>query len=97
MIIDLDRPRRDLILISEQSLLNEVINNRAGSALYITVFSIIVLAELTSILVLYAESANPDANITTAGDAVWWATAIGFRPPPWGVSSAWWSCSAALP
>jgi voltage-gated potassium channel len=65
-----------------KNMINEVINNRAGSALYITVFSIIVLAEFAAIYVLKAESANPDANITTGGDAVWWVfvtiTTVGY-------------------
>jgi voltage-gated potassium channel len=65
-----------------KNMLNEVINNRAGSALYITIFFIIVLAEMASILVMKAENANPDANIKTAGDAVWWVfvtiTTVGY-------------------
>ncbi len=65
-----------------KNMINEVINNRAGSALYITIFSIIVLAEFAAILVLKAESANPNANITTGGDAVWWVyvtiTTVGY-------------------
>jgi voltage-gated potassium channel len=65
-----------------KNMINEVINNRAGSALYITVLSIIVLAEFAALLILRAESANPDANITTGGDAVWWVfvtiTTVGY-------------------
>ncbi len=65
-----------------KNMLNEVINNRAGSALYITVFSVIVLAEMAAVLILRAESANPNANITTGGDAVWWVfvtiTTVGY-------------------
>ena len=48
-----------------KNMINEVINNRAGSALYITVFAVIVLAETAAILVLEAERVNPDANIIT--------------------------------
>ncbi len=62
-------------------MLNEVINNRAGSALYITIFSIVVLAEFAAVFVLKAE-ADPNANITTGGDAVWWVfvtiTTVGY-------------------
>jgi len=65
-----------------KKMLNEVINNRAGSALYITMISIIVVAEVAAIFVLRAESRNPKANITTAGDAVWWVfvtlTTVGY-------------------
>ncbi len=65
-----------------KNMLNELINNRAGSALYIAIFGIIVVAELAAVVVLKAESYNPDANITTAGDAVWWVfvtlTTVGY-------------------
>ena len=65
-----------------KSMLNEVMNNRAGSALYITIFSIIVLAEAAAVLILKAEAHNPEANLTTAGDAVWWVfvtiTTVGY-------------------
>ncbi len=56
--------------------------NRAESALYILVFSVIVILEVGSFLVLTAEKMSPDANITTAGDALWWAyvtiTTVGY-------------------
>ncbi len=65
-----------------KNMINEVINNRAGSALYITIFSVIVLAEIAAILVLQAEQVNPDANIVTGEDAVWWVfvsiTTVGY-------------------
>jgi voltage-gated potassium channel len=65
-----------------KNMLNEVIDNRAGSALYITVFLIIVVAETAAVLELKAEAANPAANLTTAGDAVWWVfvtiTTVGY-------------------
>ena len=65
-----------------KNMINEVVNNRAGSALYITMFSVIVLAEIASILVLQAEQMNPDANIVTGQDAVWWVfvsiTTVGY-------------------
>src|SRR5512136_3494312 len=76
------RAARLMRTFGPKNMLNEVINNRAGSALYITIFSIIVLAEFAAILVLKAESANPNANITTGGDAVWWVfvtiTTVGY-------------------
>ncbi len=65
-----------------KNMINEVVNNRAGSALYLTVFAVIVLAEIAAILVLEAERVNPDANITTGQDAVWWVfvsiTTVGY-------------------
>jgi voltage-gated potassium channel len=65
-----------------KNMIHEVVNNRAGSALYITIFSVIVLAEVAAILVLEAERVNPAANIVTGEDAVWWVfvsiTTVGY-------------------
>jgi voltage-gated potassium channel len=65
-----------------KNMLNEVVNNRAGSALYITVFLIIIIAEIAAVFELKAEAANPAANLTSAGDAVWWVfvtiTTVGY-------------------
>jgi len=56
--------------------------HRAEAALYILVFSVIIILEVGSFLVLSAESRSPNANITTAGDALWWAyvtiTTVGY-------------------
>ena len=76
------RAARLMRTFGPKNMLNEVINNRAGSALYITIFSIVVLAEFAAIFVLKAEAQNPNANITTGGDAVWWVfvtiTTVGY-------------------
>jgi voltage-gated potassium channel len=65
-----------------KNMLSELINNRAGSALYVTMVALIVLVEIAAIWVLKFESANPDANLTSAGDAVWWVfvtvTTVGY-------------------
>lgn len=65
-----------------KNMINEVANNRAGSALYLTIFFVILLAEMAAILILFNERMNPDANITTAGDAIWWVivtiTTVGY-------------------
>jgi voltage-gated potassium channel len=65
-----------------KNMINEVVNNRAGSALYLTIFAVIVLAEIAAILVLQAERVNPAANIVTGEDAVWWVfvsiTTVGY-------------------
>jgi voltage-gated potassium channel len=65
-----------------KNMINEVVNNRAGIALYITIFALIVLVEFASVFVLKAEAANPDANLKSAADAVWWVfvtvTTVGY-------------------
>jgi voltage-gated potassium channel len=65
-----------------RNMLNELIYNRAGSALYITMVALILLVEIAATTVLRFESVSPDANLTTAGDAVWWVfvtvTTVGY-------------------
>jgi voltage-gated potassium channel len=55
---------------------------RASGALFFVVFLIIILIEVSAILVLNAERSVADANIRTAGDALWWAyvttTTVGY-------------------
>lgn len=57
-------------------------NDRASAAAYIVFFVIILLLEFGSIGILALESANPDANIHTASDALWWVyvtiTTVGY-------------------
>ena len=59
-----------------------LVRERAQSALYVVVFLVIVVLEVSSILILPLESKSPDANITTAGDALWWGivtvTTVGY-------------------
>ncbi len=56
--------------------------NRAESALYVLVFCVIIILEGGAFLVLSFESGSPEANITTASDALWWAyvtiTTVGY-------------------
>lgn len=65
-----------------KNMLNQIVNNRASSALYLTVFFIILIAEIAAVTVLKAEAKNPDANLVNAGDAVWWVfvtlTTVGY-------------------
>ncbi len=65
-----------------KNMVNEVANNRAGSALYLAILGIIVVCEISAVVILNAEAHNPGANITTAGDAVWWVfvtmTTVGY-------------------
>lgn len=50
--------------------------------MYILVFSVMIILEVGSVLILSAESKAPNANITTASDAMWWAyvtiTTVGY-------------------
>ncbi|HRQ41323.1 MAG TPA: ion transporter [Chloroflexota bacterium] len=76
------RAVRLLRIFGVKNMVNEIVNNRAGIALFITIFSIIVIAEFVGIYMLKYETQNPNANIITSGDAVWWTlvtmTTVGY-------------------
>lgn len=59
-----------------------VVRNRAESALLTVVFLVVILLEVASWLVLVVERGNPQANIHTASDALWWTystvTTVGY-------------------
>ena len=62
--------------------MRDVLSNRGQYAALITVLSAFVVLIASSVLVLQFESKSPDANITTGGDALWWAivtiTTVGY-------------------
>lgn len=57
-------------------------NNRASVAIYTVFLIIILLLEFGSIGILAIEGTNPNANIRTASDALWWVyvtiTTVGY-------------------
>ena len=63
-------------------LVADVVNNRAQYAAVVTLLLGLIVLTLASTLVLQFESSSPDANITTGGDALWWAivtiTTVGY-------------------
>jgi voltage-gated potassium channel len=65
-----------------RNLVHEFVTHRAENALLTVGFLVLCVLEFGSLAVLKAESASPDANITTAGDALWWAyvtiTTVGY-------------------
>ena len=58
------------------------VKHRADNALIVVLFMVLLVFEFGSMLVTYFEQESPDANITTGGDAVWWAfvsiTTVGY-------------------
>lgn len=62
--------------------LGYLLRTRAESAVFILLIAVILIVETGSFLVVAAESASPDANIRTAGDAMWWVlvtiTTVGY-------------------
>jgi voltage-gated potassium channel len=65
-----------------RNMLTEIRKNRAGSALYLTVFMVLLVLEFGGVAIVSVEASSPDANITNASDAVWWAfvtiTTVGY-------------------
>jgi voltage-gated potassium channel len=63
-------------------LVADVIRNRGQYATFITLLAAGIVLTTSSILVLQFEAGAPDANITTGGDALWWAvvtiTTVGY-------------------
>lgn len=66
---------------SARSIESIILSNRKKSFLFGTALVAILLVVFASIAVLHFETA-PDANITTGGDAIWWAfgtiTTVGY-------------------
>ena len=55
-----------------RNMVRGFLDNRASSALYTIIFLVILMLEFGSIAILKVEQFAPDANITTANDALWW-------------------------
>lgn len=60
----------------------ELLGERAAGTFLFTIWLVFVVVEAAGATVFVAESANPAANITTAGDALWWGlvtiTTVGY-------------------
>jgi voltage-gated potassium channel len=67
---------------SKTELVEDVVHNRGQYAAFVTVLLTLIVLTVTSTMVLQFESAAPNANITTGGDALWWAvvtiTTVGY-------------------
>ena len=59
-----------------------MLHNRGQYATFITILAAGMVLSVASVLVLQFESASPDANIHTGGDAIWWGivtlTTVGY-------------------
>jgi len=65
-----------------RNLIHEFITHRAENALLTVGFLVLCVLEFGSLAVLAAEQSSPNANITSASDAIWWAyvtiTTVGY-------------------
>lgn len=55
-----------------KNILRSLVKDKAGSALLMLLFIAIIVLEFGSLILLRLESDAPDANITTASDALWY-------------------------
>ena len=64
------------------NIVRSFVKNRADNALIVVLFLVLVVLEFGSMLVSFFEQQDPNANIKTGGDAVWWAfvsiTTVGY-------------------
>ena len=67
---------------NQRQLVSDIVRNRGQYATFVTLMLAMVVLSLSSVFVLQFEIRSPDANITTGGDALWWAvvtiTTVGY-------------------
>ena len=65
-----------------RNIVRSFIKNRADNALMVVLFLVLLVLEFGSMFVTFFEQQDPNANIKTGGDAVWWAfvsiTTVGY-------------------
>ncbi len=78
----LARIRRLLRGKKKAELIQDVVEHRGQYAAFITVLAAMIVMTVASVLVLQFESRSAEANITSGGDALWWAvvtiTTVGY-------------------
>jgi voltage-gated potassium channel len=66
----------------KREILDDVLEHRGQYAGFITLLLMMIVLVVSSLAVLAFEVRSPDANITTGGDALWWAivtiTTVGY-------------------
>ena len=76
------RVTRMLRTLDHDTFFRELYASRAQSVFYLTVLLVVVVVEFAGIAVFYAERGDPEANIRTGVDAVWWGlvtvTTVGY-------------------
>jgi voltage-gated potassium channel len=67
---------------NRKHLIRDVVKNRGQYATFITILAAGIVLTVASVLILQFESGDPDANIKTGGDALWWGivtvTTVGY-------------------
>jgi voltage-gated potassium channel len=66
----------------KKELVDDIVKNRGQYAFFVTFLAAYLVLTTATILVLQFEGRNPDANIKTGGDALWWGfvtiTTVGY-------------------
>jgi len=67
---------------NQRQLVRDILRNRGQYATFVTLMLAMLVLSLSSVFVLQFEDQSPEANITTGGDALWWAivtiTTVGY-------------------
>jgi len=67
---------------NKREILKDIVDNRGQYAVAVTLITAMLVLVLSSVFVLQFESKSANANITTGGDALWWAvvtiTTVGY-------------------
>ena len=65
-----------------RNIVRSFVQHRADNALIVVLFLVLLVLEFGSMFVTFFEQQDPNANIKTGGDAVWWAfvsiTTVGY-------------------
>lgn len=73
---------REARAVGRERLAEDLFVSRASSTFLLTVFLVIAVVEFAGIAEFYVEQGQPNANITSAGDAIWWGlvtiTTVGY-------------------
>ena len=81
-IFRIARVWRPMRVLGGRGIMRRILVDLAGSALLVAVFLVIVVLQYGAMLELWAEGGDPNANIKTGSDAVWWAyvtvTTVGY-------------------
>jgi voltage-gated potassium channel len=65
-----------------RKFISDIIDERASATFLLTIFLVLLVLEVAGASIYYAEGGHPDANIRSAGDALWWGlvtiTTVGY-------------------
>jgi voltage-gated potassium channel len=73
---------REARAVGMERIADDLYVSRASATFLMTVFAVIVVVEFAGIAEFYVERGQPNANIVSAGDSIWWGlvtiTTVGY-------------------